>query len=187
MAYLLPDQLAAMGFAFLGRNVRISDKAAIYGAEQMRIGDNSRIDDFCVISGKVEMGRNVYIGPFALIAGGTPGVFFDDFATLAYRVQIFSQSDDYSGRTMTNPTVPAAYKAEIKTPVRVGRHAIVGAGSTVMPGADLAEGTSVGSASLILRPTEPWSIYAGSPARRLRARDKGLLAHEAAYLRSETP
>lgn len=174
-----------MGFETLGKNVLISDKASIYGANQMRIGDNCRIDDFCVVSGRVEMGRNVYVGPFALIAGGTPGVFLDDFATLAYRVQIFSQSDDYSGETMTNPTVPVAYKNETKIPTYIGRHVIIGAGSTVMPGADLAEGTSLGSATLVLRSTDPWSIYVGNPARKLKDRDRGLLRFEEAYIKAQ--
>ena len=185
MAYLSQDALEAMGFAHLGREVRISDKAAIYNADQMRIGDYSRIDDFCVVSGRVEIGRNVYIGPFALIAGGTPGIVFEDFTTLAYRVQVFSQSDDYTGRTMTNPTVPKPYKAEIFAAVRLGRHSIVGAGSTIMPGVDLAEGCSVGAASLVLASTTPWGIYVGAPARRLRERSRDLLALERDYLAAE--
>lgn len=182
MAYLSDEALRAMGFASLGRDVKISDRAAIYNADQMRIGDYSRIDDFCVVSGRVEIGRNVYIGPFALIAGGSPGVIFEDFTTLAYRVQVFSQSDDYSGTTMANPTVPKAYKSEYFAAVRLGRHSIVGAGSTVMPGVMLAEGTSVGAASLVTKSTEAWSIYAGSPARRLRDRSRDLLDLERAYL-----
>lgn len=76
-----------MGFARLGRNVKISDKASIYEAEKMEIGDNSRIDDFCVVSGKIVMGRNVHIAPLCLVAGGNPGITFEDFSGLAYHVQ----------------------------------------------------------------------------------------------------
>ena len=185
MAYLNENKLQRMGFISLGRNVKISDKASIYGSEGMRIGDNSRIDDFCVVSGRVEIGRNVYIGPFGLIAGGTPGVVFEDFVTLAYHTQVFTQSDDYSGATMTNPTVSSNFKSEIKLPVRLCRHSIVGAGTIVTPGVTLAEGTSVGSASLVLRSTEPWSIYIGSPARKLKDRKRDLLKLEQGYLCSE--
>ena len=185
MAYLSEDALREMGFAKLGRNVKISDKAAIYGAGQMEIGDNSRIDDFCVVSGNLTIGRNVYIGPFGLIAGGTPGIVFEDFTTLAYRVQVFTQSDDYSGETMTNSTVPKAYKKEFFAAIRLGRHSIIGAGATIMPGAHLAEGTSVGAAALVLKPTEPWAIYAGIPARKIRERKRDLLELERQYLGGE--
>ena len=74
MAYLSQMQLEAMGFAALGQNVRISDRAAIHGAAEMQIGDHRRIDDFCVLSGRITIGRNVHIAPFGLIAGGTSGV-----------------------------------------------------------------------------------------------------------------
>lgn len=185
MAYLSDEALSEMGFAELGRNVKISEKAAIYDVDQMRIGDNCRIDDFCVVSGKVTMGRNVYIGPFGLIAGGQPGLVFEDFATLAYRVQVFTQSDDYSGQSMTNSTVPKIYKREIFAPIRIGRHSIVGAGATILPGADIAEGTAVGAAALVLKPTEPWSIYIGSPARKHRDRKRDLLELEIDYLAKE--
>ena len=75
MAFLSDEQLAALGFKSLGKNVRISDKASIYNPENIVIGDNSRIDDFCVISGRVEIGRNVHIAIFFNVAGGEEGSF----------------------------------------------------------------------------------------------------------------
>jgi acetyltransferase-like isoleucine patch superfamily enzyme len=185
MAYLSESELAVMGFAALGANVRISTKASVYEPEKMRLGDHCRIDDFAVVSGNLTLGRNVYIGPFALVAGGRPGITFADFTTLAYRVTVFAQSDDYSGKTMANPTVPAAYKRELEAPVVLERHAIVGTGSTVMPGVTLGEGTAVGAASLVLRSTDPWTVHAGSPARFVKARLRDLLALEREYLASE--
>jgi acetyltransferase-like isoleucine patch superfamily enzyme len=110
LAFLNEQQLAQMGFKHLGTNVRISDKASIYNPDQIEIGDHSRIDDFCVISGKVIIGRNVHIAVFCNVAGGEKGVTFEDFSGLAYGCHVFTQSDDYSGRTLTNPTVPGKYK-----------------------------------------------------------------------------
>lgn len=183
MAYLTEAALREMGFAELGKNVLISDRASIYGASEMRIGDNSRIDDFCVVSGRVEIGRNVHVAPFCLVAGGTPGITLEDFSGLAYRVSVFAQSDDYSGETMTNPTVPARFKNEIRAKVRIGRHCIIGTGSIISPGVELAEGTSVGAASLVMKSSAPWTILAGAPARVLKDRRRDLLALETEYLR----
>lgn len=182
MAYLSQDALERLGFLSLGRNVRISDRAALYDTGRMRIGDNSRIDDFCVISGKVDIGRNVHVAPFCLVAGGRPGVTLSDFAGLAYRVTLFTQSDDYSGATMTNPTVPAAYKRETEGPVCVGRHVIVGAGAIIFPGVTLGDGSAVGAGTVVRRSIAPWTIVAGSPARTVRNRSDDLLALERQYL-----
>ena len=185
MAFLSAEQLLELGFKSLGKDVLISDKASIYNAEQMEIGDHSRIDDFCVVSGRVIMGRNVHIAVFCNVAGGNSGVMFDDFAGLAYGCQVFSQSDDYSGQTMTNPTVPAEYKSENKSPVRIGRHCILGTYAVVFPGVEIAEGTAVGALSVVTKSTDPWSIYAGNPARRVKKRKKDLLELERTYLSTE--
>lgn len=185
MPYLSESALKALGFRKVGRNVKISDKASVYDPHLMEIGDNSRIDDFCVISGTVTIGRHVHIAAHCLVAGGEKGITLDDFSGLAYFVQVFSQSDDYSGRTMTNPTVPAEFKKEFKATVRLGRHVIIGAGSVIFPGVDLAEGCSVGAMSLVKRSTQPWGIYAGNPARRVKERAKDLLDLERRLLQGD--
>jgi acetyltransferase-like isoleucine patch superfamily enzyme len=178
MAYLNEEKLREMGFKSVGANVKVSDKAAIYTPELIEIGDNSRIDDFCVISGKVQLGRNVHIAPHCLVAGGELGITMEDFSGLAYFVQVFSQSDDYSGKTMTNPTVPKEYKNEYKAAIHIGRHVIVGSGSVIFPGVTLAEGCSVGALALVTKSTLPWGIYVGNPAKRLRDRSQDLLKLE---------
>jgi len=185
MAFLSQAQLDSMGFKSLGKNVRISDRAAIYNADQIEIGHNSRIDDFCVISGKVTIGRNVHIAVFCNIAGGTEGVTLEDFAGLAYGCHAFSQSDDYSGRSITNPNVPARYKRETRKAVRIGRHCIVGTNSLIFPGVTLAEGCSVGALSMVTKSTEEWSVYSGAPAKKIKERKRDLLNLETQYLSSE--
>lgn len=182
MAFLPLDTLVSMGFRFLGQNVRISDKAAIHNADQMEIGDNSRIDDFCVVSGRVSIGRNVHIAVFCNIAGGSEGVTLEDFSGLAYGCQVFSQSDDYSGETLTNPTIPSEYKKEIKSAVRIGRHCIVGTHSLVFPGVTLGEGCSVGAMSMVTKSTDEWTVYFGIPAKKLKSRRRDLLLLEQQYM-----
>jgi acetyltransferase-like isoleucine patch superfamily enzyme len=184
MAFLTLNQLSILGLKHCGKNVRISDKASIHNADQIEIGDNSRIDDFCVVSGKVKIGNNVLFAVLCNVAAGTAGIEFDDFATLAYGVHVFAQSDDYTGATMTNPTVPAQFKQEVKATVKIGRHCIVGAGSIIFPGVHLMEGTAIGALTLVTKSTEPWSIYVGQPARKVRDRKRDLLDLETDFLES---
>jgi acetyltransferase-like isoleucine patch superfamily enzyme len=186
MGYLTAEQLAAVGFKSVGKNVLISDKASIYNADQISLGNNSRVDDFCVLSGKIRIGRNVHITVFCNLAGGEQGIVIGDYATLAYGCHVFSQSDDYSGRTMTNSTIPARFKHETKEPVTIGEHCIVGTASLIFPGVTLAEGTSVGAMSLVNKSTEAWSVYVGSPAKKIKDRQRDLLELKRAYL-AENP
>jgi len=182
MSYLSDKTLKSMGFRRLGEAVQISDKASIHNCELIEIGDNTRIDDFVVLSGRIEIGRNVHIAVFCNVAGGSEGVFLSDFSGLAYGCQIFSQSDDYSGRTMTNPTVPGRFKRETKRAVHIGRHCIVGASSVIFPGVNLAEGCAVGAMSMVTKSTRPWGVYFGLPAKRINERRQDLLVLEKQFL-----
>ncbi len=182
MSYHPRSVLEAMGFKALGTNVLISDKASVYNPEQIELGDHVRIDDFCVLSGKLTIGRNVHLAVFANLAGGEEGIVMGDFSGLAYGSQVFTQSDDYSGRTLTNPTVPDEFKRETKAKIVVGRHSIIGASSMILPGVTLGEGTAVGAMTMVTKSTEPWSIYFGVPARKIKDRKKDLLELEARYL-----
>ena len=185
MAFLTAEALASFGFKKVGKNVKVSDKASIYNPELMEIGDHSRIDDFCVVSGHVTIGRNVHIAVFCNIAGGSEGITFEDFSGLAYACHVMTQTDDYTGRTLTNPTVPAKYKKETKRAVVIGRHSIVGTSSVIFPGVTLSEGTSVGALSMVTKTTEPWSVYFGIPAKKLKARKQDMLELEKEYLSEE--
>jgi len=179
MAYLTEVQLSEVGFKRIGKNVRVSDKASIYNPELIEIGDNSRIDDFCVISGKLVVGKFCHITPMCLVAGGVPGIYFSDFCTLAYGVKVFAQSDDYSGLTLTNSLIPKEYKNEVFESVSLGKHVIVGAGSIILPGVEVAEGCAM---TLINKGTRPWGIYLGVPARRVDERKRDLLELEKQFL-----
>lgn len=185
MAYLSEDALQLMGFAALGRNVKISDKAVIYNADQIRIGDNSRIDDFCVVSGQVNMERNTHFSPFCLINGGTAGIHIDDFTGLSYGVKVFAHTDDYSGRALIGPTVPKKFTKVHAAKVFIGRHVVVGAGSIIGAGVVVGDGVAIGAATLVLKDLDPWGIYVGNPARKLRDRKRDLLELEKAYLAEE--
>lgn len=183
MAYLSVSQLNKVGFKSLGNNVQISDKASIYNPENIEIGNDSRIDDFCVISGNVKIGRNVHIAVFCNVAGGEKGITLEDFSGLAYGCHVFTKSDDYSGTTLTNPTIPDIYKSVLTKEIIIGKHSIVGTNSIILPGVILAEGTSVGAFSMVTKSTQEWTIYFGIPAKRIKSRDRSLLILEKEFLK----
>ncbi|MDI3428904.1 MULTISPECIES: acyltransferase [Aeromonas] len=183
MAFLTEEQINSIGFKYIGNNVKISDKTAIYNADLISIGDNSRVDDFCLLSGNIKIGKNVHIAAYCNLAGGELGIEMEDFSGLAYGCHVFTQSDDYSGRTMTNPTVPKKYKKEIYKRVYIGKHVIVGTKSIVLPGVTVAEGCSIGAMTMLTKSTQPWGIYFGIPAKRIKERKKDLLDYEDEYLK----
>jgi len=186
VSFQSPDALREMGFLSVGENVRVSTKASIYGASRISLGARSRIDDFCVLSageGGIQVGRNVHIAVMCSLIG-KGRIELQDFCNLSSRVSIYSSSDDYSGESMTNPTVPEAFTQVDHRPVVLERHVIVGSGSVILPGVTIGEGTAVGALCLVAKDLEPFAIYAGSPLERIKARNQRLLELEKQYLAS---
>jgi putative colanic acid biosynthesis acetyltransferase WcaF len=80
---------------------------------------------------------------------------------------IVSQGAYLCGAThdYNNPRFPV-----ISFPMRLGRYSWVGARACVSPGVNLGDGAILGLASVATKDLEPWSIYAGIPARKLKDR-----------------
>lgn len=175
-------ELKELGLKAFGKNVKISRKASIYGGKNITIGNNVRIDDFCIISGKIELGSYIHIAAYSALYGGDSGIYIDDFANLSSRICVYSISDDYSGETMTNPMIPDEYKNVESSPVYIEKHVIIGSTSVVLPGVRLKEGSSFGSFSFINRDSEEWSINAGIPFRKIKERKKDLLKLEQKFV-----
>ena len=169
------EELASLGLAAYGEDVRISRYARIYGAQNITLGSHVRIDDFCILSGRIVLGNYVHVSASTLLYGGEAGIYFHDFSTTSSRCGLYAKSDDYSGAYMTNPMVPEEYTGVYEAPVVVGQHVVIGSGCTIIPGVTVAEGCAVGAMTLLTHSTEPWGIYYGVPARRQRERKKDLL------------
>jgi len=173
-SYYSEIELQALGLKSIGKNVQISRLTCFYSPDNISIGDEVRIDDFCILSGRIEIGCFVHIAPYCGLYGNY-GIVMKDFSGLSSRVSIYSGSDDYSGNYLTNPTVPEKYKNIHSGEVILEKHAIIGASSVILPNVKIGEGTAVGSLSLVIKDLEPWKIYGGIPCKLIRDRNRGIL------------
>ena len=176
------EELKKIGFKSIGKNVLISRLTSIYNPQNIIIGNNVRIDDFCILSGKIELGNNIHISAGSFLFAGEAGIKMMDFSGLSSRCAIYAVSDDYSGQAMTMPIIPEHFRKVTEKSVTLGKHSLIGTGTTILPGANVAEGTAVGAMSLVIEPTQPWKIYVGIPARPIKDRNKNILELEKQYL-----
>lgn len=160
----------------IGRNVIIGRTVRIRYPELVEIGDNVIIDDFSYISTALTVDSHVHISSGAKIIGGRScTVSFGSFSTLAPNVTLAAGSDDYLAGLAT-PLVDRKFKGQVDYgDICIGKHVIVGAGSVVLPGCHLQEGSAVGALSLVNFDLEAWTLYAGIPAKSLRARDRATI------------
>jgi len=187
IGYYKSDELRAMGFAEVGKNVSIAKNCSIHGLQNISLGDNVRIDGFCTITaGKepVRIGAWIHIGSACLLSGDS-GITMEDFSGLSHGVKIFTNSDDFSGNHLTNPMIPARFRKVHSGPVILRKHVLIGAGSIVLPDVTIETGAAIGALSLVRKNIPAWTIFAGNPAKRIGTRSQDLLTLEQALLKEE--
>lgn len=176
-------ELNKIGFKKIGENVLISKKVSIYSPQDMSIGNNVRIDDFCILSGKLELASYIHIACYTALFGGNEGIFIGSYSTLSSRVSVYAKTDDYSGEFMTSPMIPDCYTNVISSEVNIEDFVIIGSGCVILPGANIKEGVACGALSLINKNLEPWTINVGIPARKIKDRSKKMLQLKDEFIR----
>ena len=167
------EELAGLGLKSYGDNVLISRYARIYSPETIEVGSNVRIDDFCILSGRIKLGNNIHISAYCGLYGRF-GIMMEDYSGLSPRCTLFSATDDFSGDYLIGPMVDTKYTNVTGGQVTIGRYTQLGSGCTVMPAITIHEGVAVGAMSLILHDLDAWKIYKGIPAVFYKERSRRL-------------
>ena len=173
-SFYTTDEISSLGFKFVGENVLISKKASFYGIENISLGNNVRIDDFCILSGKITLGSHIHISAYCALYG-TYGIEMQDYTGLSPRCTVFSATDDFSGNYLISPMVDKELTNVSGGKVLIEKFSQIGAGTVILPKLTIEEGVAVGAMSLVNKTLTKWTIYAGIPAKKIKERDKGLL------------
>ena len=109
----------------------------------------------------LSMGAHASLGPHATCYN-VAMITMDDFAIVSQRAHLCSATHD-----VDDPEFPLTSR-----PITIGRKAWVAAEAFVGPGVTIGEGAVLGARGVAVRDLDAWTIYAGNPARPLRARTK---------------
>jgi putative colanic acid biosynthesis acetyltransferase WcaF len=101
----------------------------------------------------------VSLGDEAEIYNPSP-VSMGSHAIVSQQAYICGATHDYN-----DPSFPL-----ISFPMSLGAYSWVGARASVAPGVNVGEGAVLGLGSVATRDLEPWTVYAGVPARRIKQR-----------------
>ena len=167
-------ELNSLGLGRIGDNVLISRFARFYGNENIKIGNDVRIDDFCILSGNIVLGNHIHVSAYSALYGGF-GIELEDYTGLSAGCILFSASDDFSGDYLTGVMVESKFRNVRGGRITVKKYSQLGCRVVVFPSVTINEGVAVGAMSLILRDLDAWKIYAGVPAKYLKDRSRALL------------
>lgn len=124
--------------------------------EENTIGDNVSIGSHTVVEHHVEIGNGVRIHS---------GAFIPEYTVLGDGCWVGPHA------VLTNTLYPAAAKTKerLKGPV-IEPQAINGANATIFPGVRIGRGAIVGAGSIVVRDVPPEKVAVGSPARAIKNR-----------------
>lgn len=169
------SELLQLGLRKVGHNVLLSRKASIYSPHQISIGNNVRIDDFCLLSGQIELGSNIHISAYVALYGAK-GIVLEDYTGISPKSIVYSAMDDFSGDYLIGPIHTEGMTHVTGGVVRIRKYAQIGTNTIIFPNLTIGEGAVIGACSLVNHNIEPWSICYGIPAIKHKERKRNMLS-----------
>jgi len=153
----------ARSFGRCGRNVIWGKNCSFAGNENIYIGDNVQIGRNSIIwstVAKVIIKNNVILGPNVSIHSGNHEVHF-------------------VGKHIVNINNLEA-DSSCFGDIVIEEGVWVGDGVKILKGVKIAKGTVIGAGSVVIHDTEPYTIYAGVPCRKIGERfsKEQIMQHE---------
>ncbi|RXK56517.1 acyltransferase [Oleiharenicola lentus] len=152
----------------LGRNCEVALGPAPGRRGIIELGEGTRLQHGVLLhpyGGRISVGRDVFIGPGAVIYGHG-GVEIGDETLVSMHCRILS-----SNHTVPPAGTPIRSQPDLLLPTKIGRDVWLGAAVTVLGGVTIGDGCVVGAGSVVTRDLPPGAIAYGSPAEVRRFRD----------------
>ncbi|HPG30653.1 MAG TPA: acyltransferase [bacterium] len=133
----------------------------------IKFGDNCHIHPnvfMRLYGGFIETGSNVYINPFTIIYGHG-GVKIGDNVLIAGHTMIIPSSHNYISKKEL-----IIEQLETSKGIIIGSDVWIGAHCVIMDGVEIGTGCVIGAGSVVNKSTEPYCVYAGTPAKKIKKR-----------------
>lgn len=133
-----------------------------------KIPDSTRVWQFCVILSGAQIGEDCNICSHCFIEND---VKVGNHVTIKCGVQLWDGieiADDVfigSNVTFTNDRYPKSRNKDwVLLRTRIGKGAVIGAGSTILPGLTIGENAVIGAGSVVTKDVPSGELWMGNPA-----------------------
>lgn len=161
------------------RSVICFPQTTIFNEQYIHIGSDTMIGPQVALSAGMIEGQDcltnpvVVIGDRCLIGRGSGivghfSIVIEDDVWTGHHVYITDQNHGYE-----RIDIPISQQTQEERPVRIGAGSWIGAGSVILPGAQIGRHVTIGANSVVTGSIEDYSVAVGSPARVVKRRDSG--------------
>lgn len=153
---------ATLTLACAGPLIPLKRRALLYRLRGASIGSGTLIEDHVTIcAGRVAVGHDCYLNEGCIIDPGESEI------SLGNECRTWDPGDPDCGVTQCWPFHTPGRGVEV-WPITIGNGSWIGAGVIVLPGVTIGAGCIIGAGAVVTKDTEPDSVYAGVPARKMR-------------------
>jgi acetyltransferase-like isoleucine patch superfamily enzyme len=145
----------------IGAHVDCRPGVGPYGPGRIEIGTGLWMEQGVILhafGGRIALGRDVFIGPYAVIYGHG-GVEIGDATLISMHCRILSSNHAVPPQGTEIRSQPDELR-----PTRIGRDVWLGAGVTVLGGVTIGDGCIVGAGAVVTKDLPPGAIAYGTPA-----------------------
>lgn len=154
----------------VGQSVTVGSELAINNQGFITIGDNCEIADrvlfSCYKGGSIVVGSNCFIGDNVKVVADSGSVKIGNNCLLAENVSIRASNHG------TRLGQLIRLQNNIVKNISIGHDCWIGKGVTVLAGSFIADGCVIGANSVVRGVTEPNTIYAGVPIKKIKIRNE---------------
>jgi len=138
-----------------GKNVYIGRMVYLWARHKIVVGDNFYIGKFSQIECDAEIGNDVMMANQVALVGR----YDHDFSQIGVPVRLASKIRDknYTWKGLHLKTI-------------IGDDVWIGHGSIILSGINIGQGSIIAAGSVVTCDVEPFCIYAGNPARKIKQR-----------------
>lgn len=140
---------------------------------QAKVPESTKVWQFCVVLPKAKIGENCNICSHCFVENE---VVVGNNVTIKCGVQLWDgieiEDNAFIGAnvTFTNDKAPKSRNHDwVLMKTKVCRGAVIGAGSTLLPGITIGEHAMIGAGSVVTKDVPAWELWLGNPARLVKS------------------
>ena len=153
----------------LGKNFHAGRGVFMWAKNNIEIGDNFYIGRYSFIESDALIGNNVIIANNVCLVGR----YDHNYQQVGTPIRLSSQlrNKDYNWKGLN-------------LKISIGDDVWIGVGSIILSGVTIGKGSIIAAGSVVTKDVEPYFIYGGNPAKKIRSRfesEEQLLQHIRLY------
>ena len=150
----------------LGKDVKFSKFINLYGCT---IGAHTKIGAFVEVQKNAVIGKSCKISSHAFIC---EGVTIGDYCFIGHGVMFIN--DNYPRAVTPDGSLETDENWIYRfVKISVGNNVTIGSNATILGNVTIGDGSLIGAGSVVTKDVPPSQIWAGNPAKMIRAMDTG--------------